>query len=100
MQIGTFTSTGFGYTGEIETMTLRTLVTLEPIRSSSEKAPDFRLMRGTIEIGVAFKKTSEKGHEYLSVVIDDPAFAGPIWASLFIGESECPLVWDRPRKKS
>ena len=99
MQIGTFTSTGADYTGEIETMTLKTPVTLEPIRSKSEKAPDFRLMRGTTEIGVAFKKTSEKGHEYLSVVIDDPAFAGPIWANLLIGEKQCPLMWDRSRKQ-
>jgi len=48
-----------------------------------------------------FKKTSEKGNAYLSVLIDDPSFAKPIWANLLTSSKsdELPLMWDRPKPK-
>ena len=45
--------TGAVNSGEIETLTCKALTTLEPVRSSSEKAPTFRHFKHTTEIGVA-----------------------------------------------
>ena len=101
-QIGTFRNTGSGYCGIIETLTIKAEVTLEPLRSNSEKAPDFRVYKGSGEVGIAFRKTSEKGNEYISVLFDDPSFAKPIWANLLLGKDaleNLPLMWDRPKAK-
>ena len=101
MQIGTFKSSGLGYNGKIETLTLKAALTLEPNRSGGANAPAFRVFAGVQEIGIAFKKTSEKGNAYLSVLIDDPSFAKPIWANLLTSSKsdELPLMWDRPKPK-
>ena len=102
MQIGTFKNDGKGYSGTIHTLTLNAEVTLEPNRSGGEKAPAYRVFQGIHEIGIAFAKTSEKGNEYLSIVIDDPSFAKPIWANLITSSTkdELPLMWDRPKTKA
>jgi uncharacterized protein (DUF736 family) len=84
-QIGTFTSNGEGYSGWIDTLMIHAELTLEPIRSSSNKAPNFRMFSGKHEAGVAFRKKSEKGNPYLAVVLDDPSLASPIWCNLLLG---------------
>jgi len=40
------------------------------------------------EIGAAWKKTSERGSPYLSVVLDDPAFSARLDAALFTNREE------------
>jgi len=75
MRIWQFKKSGVKtYIGTIDTLTLKTELTLEPIDSPSDKAPDYEVLAGTTHVGVAFKKTSEKGNVYSSVVIDDPSF--------------------------
>ena len=101
MQIGTFKNDGKGYSGAIHTLTLNVEVTLEPNRNGGAKAPAFRMLQGIHEIGIAFAKTSEKGNDYLSVLIDDPSFAAPIWANLITSSNgELPLMWDRPKNRA
>jgi hypothetical protein len=46
----------------------------------SEKSPDFRVLTSTFEFGAAWKKISQNGRDYLSVRLDDPSFATPIFA--------------------
>ena len=102
MQIGTFKKDGSsGYSGTIETLAIRAEVTLELVRSSNEKAPDFRVHFGSTEVGIAYKKTSEKGNEYISLKLDDPTFAKPFWCNLLLsnGLDGLPLMWDRPKAK-
>jgi len=60
MQIGTFKKDASGYSGTIETLAIKAEVTLEPVRSQNDKAPDFRVHIGGTEAGIAYKKTSEK----------------------------------------
>jgi uncharacterized protein (DUF736 family) len=103
MQIGTFKSEGKGYSGRIETLTINVNVTLEPVRSDSERAPDYRVFRGIHQAGIGYKKTSDKGNTYIALMIDDPAFAKPVWCNLLLSDrDELPLMWDRPKnsKKS
>lgn len=100
-QIGTFKNTGAGFSGCIETLTLKANLTLEPLRSKNGKAPDFRVFNNTIEIGVAFRRTSERGNAYLAVLLDDPAFNKPIWCNLLLGDrEELSLMWERPKAKA
>ena len=97
-QIGSFKKDGNGYSGTIQTLTINAAITLEPVRSRNEKAPDFRVLAGLAEIGIAYRKTSEKGNEYLSVLLDDPSFPRPIWSNLLLaGKGDYPLMWDRKR---
>ena len=77
-------------------------MTLEPNRNGSARAPAFRILHGLVEIGMAFKKTSDKGNEYLLCLIDDPTFANPIWANLITSNKgdQLRLMWDRPKAKA
>jgi uncharacterized protein (DUF736 family) len=104
--IGTFKATENGFTGTIETLTLKAEVDFEAVeRKSSEKAPDFRIFtkKSGFEIGAAWETTSrETGTQYLSVKLDDPSFAAPIQCRLLktgaeIGHS---LLWDRFRART
>jgi uncharacterized protein (DUF736 family) len=99
--IGTFKKTGNDYTGEIVTVMLQkknvTIVDAEP--SETENAPSHRVFVGRAEVGAGWTKTSKEGREYLSVKLDDPSFAAPIFASLFDDEDgkTFNLIWTRPR---
>lgn len=92
------------YAGDITTLTFhRNNVQLRPVDKSSDKEPDYRVVAqtalGTVEFGAAWKRTSEKGQDFLSVSIDDPALSGAVNAALFPGESSetAVLVWNRKR---
>ncbi|PKP78055.1 MAG: DUF736 domain-containing protein [Alphaproteobacteria bacterium HGW-Alphaproteobacteria-3] len=94
--IGTFTKTDNGYTGEIKTLTIKAEVTLVPINSDKAGAPDFRVMAGDAELGAAWNRTSKKDKSFISLKLDDPSFAAPIYASLFEGEDDkFVLTWKR-----
>jgi uncharacterized protein (DUF736 family) len=105
--IGTFKKDGAGYSGNIETLTLKAKVTFEPAEKRSDSAPDFRVVHFaesfTSEIGAAWRKTAkEGGSEYLSVSIDDPAFAERINCRLVktgSGQGHT-LYWERPRPQN
>jgi uncharacterized protein (DUF736 family) len=95
------------YVGEIATLTLhRREVTLSPANKSHDREPDYRIMQdqesGTVEIGAGWKRTSERGREFVSIVLDDPALPAPISAAMFLSEqgSSATLVWQRAPKKA
>ena len=96
-QIGTFTKGENGtLNGTIRTLTLNVKATIRPSDKDNEKAPDYRVFAGTVEFGAAWKKTSREDREYLSVKLDDPSFATPIYASLVEAENgEQRLIWSR-----
>jgi uncharacterized protein (DUF736 family) len=92
------------YTGDITTLTFhRNNVQLRPVDKSSDKEPDYRVVAqsalGTVEFGAAWKRRSEKGQDFLSVSIDDPALSGALNAALFPGETAetAVLVWNRKK---
>jgi uncharacterized protein (DUF736 family) len=96
-QIGTFKRDASGeIAGTVRTLTLNTKAVFRPAETDNDKAPDYRLFAGTVEIGAAWKKTSRDDREYLSVKIDDPSFPSPVYASLIQGEGdEHRLLWSR-----
>ena len=63
--IGTFTKDGNGFSGSIETLTLKAKITFEPNSKKSDNAPDYRVLliadSFTSEIGAAWKKILQGG---------------------------------------
>jgi uncharacterized protein (DUF736 family) len=98
--IGTFTQDDAGnFNGSIKTLTLN--VKQVQIRkaeaSDNDKAPDYRIFTGKTEFGAAWKKISKAGDAYLSLKLDDPSFAGCMYASLVDAEEGYSLIWSRSR---
>jgi uncharacterized protein (DUF736 family) len=83
----------------------REKIRIRPCEKSSDREPDYRVVAetifGTIEFGAAWKRTSERGQDFLSVSLDDPSLGGPLNAALFPDHSTgtAPLVWARPKAK-
>ncbi|PPQ16131.1 DUF736 domain-containing protein [Bradyrhizobium sp. AC87j1] len=100
--IGNFTMNGNGFVGTVKTLALGTVkAKIVPAERTSEKAPDYRIFAGTIEFGAGWKKKSQdQNRDYLSVKLDDPSFAAPIYATLVEveGEEGHSLIWSRPNR--
>jgi uncharacterized protein (DUF736 family) len=106
-QIGQFTRTRNGYSGNVHTLSLNAELVLVPAEpSDAENAPDYRIRLGDAdgpEIGAGWKRTGEKAGDYVSLLIDDPALVQPIRANLFQsgdGKSTWILNWNRPPRRS
>ncbi|HLG48087.1 MAG TPA: DUF736 domain-containing protein [Reyranella sp.] len=99
--IGSFKKVNDEYQGEIVTLSVQTKgVRIVPeANRSSDKAPSHRVYVRRAEIGAAWPKRSNEGRDYLSVKLDDPSFASPIFANLFDDESgeAYSLIWSRRR---
>jgi uncharacterized protein (DUF736 family) len=97
-QIGSFTRDEDGsYTGTIRTLSLNIKVRFVPAESSqNEKAPDLRVLAANnVEIGAAWKRSSQENTVYHSVKLDDPSFPAPIYANLVAVDDAYALVWSR-----
>jgi uncharacterized protein (DUF736 family) len=95
------------YTGDIVTLSFekRGVAFVPTDGKNGEKEPDYRVTApteaGTVEIGAAWKRTSERGQDFVSVALDGPLLSAPFNAALFSDEKgNASLVWDRPRKKA
>ena len=93
--IGTFTKSDAGFSGSVKTLTMNVKAKIVPADKDSEKAPDFRILAGEIEVGAAWKKAAQNGRAYLSVRLDDPSFAAPIFANLVETDGTHSLIWSR-----
>ena len=98
-QIGSFTRSNDGiYTGTIKTLAIDAKARLVPSdpASTSDKAPDLRVIVSGVEIGAAWRRTSKDDRAYHSVKLDDPSFTAPVYASLVQGDKgEHRLIWSR-----
>jgi len=98
-QIGTFTRGTDGVlVGTIKTLAVDAKARLVPsdATTTSDKAPDLRVLVSGVEIGAAWRRTSKDNKPYHSVKLDDPSFAAPIYANLFEGDNgEFALIWSR-----
>ena len=96
--IGTFTKSNNDLTGTIRTLTLDVKVKFVQVDKTNKKAPDFRVLAGSYEIGAAWKKVSQAEKPYLSVALDDPSFPATVYARLIVGEdSTYTLIWSRSK---
>ena len=102
--IGSFKKSGNEFQGVIVTMSVQTKgVRIVPEATrANDNAPSHRVYVGRAEIGAAWSKRSTEGRDYLSVKLDDPSFAAPIYANLFgdEGGDGYTLIWSRSRKSN
>lgn len=68
----------------------------------SDTAPDFHIVSAQCDLGAAWVRRKADQSEYLSVQLDDPAFARPISAALFYSAKDpsANLVWRRDDARS
>ena len=106
-QIGQFTRNQTGYLGRIRTLSLNLdIVIVEADQGEAENAPDYRVLAAGDDgpaIGAGWKRSGEKAGEFVSLLIDDPAFAQPIRANLFQNgddKTSWSLQWSRPRDRA
>ena len=97
--IGNFTAQGNSFTGSVRTLTVNVKVKFVPNDKQGDKAPDYRIVAGTFEIGAAWKKLSKaEQRPYLSVTLDDPSFPATIYARLVEAEDGTHnLIWSRSK---
>ena len=53
-----------------------------------------------LDLGIAWKKTSAKGNDYLSVKLDSPLFPAPVNCALVKQSDGYALIWDREKPKA
>jgi len=98
--IGSFTKNETGFIGSVHTLSVKAKARITPVTDKDKaSAPDYRIFAGSdVEIGAAWRKTAkETGRDYLSVKLDDPSFAAPIYASLIETDDgkAFSLIWSR-----
>lgn len=97
--IGSFKKSGNDYQGALHTLSVqqKNVRIVAESEVANEKAPTHRVLVGSAEIGAAWAKTSREEREYLSVKLDDPSFAAPIYANLVADEdgNTFNLIWSR-----
>lgn len=105
-QIGQFTRTPSGYSGQVRTLMLDVELAFVPAETGdAENAPDFRIHLGDEdgpEVGAGWKHTGERAGAFVSVVIDDPTMGQPIRARLFQSDADgnaWGLHWTHTKKR-
>lgn len=100
-RIGKFKATKDGFFGSIQTLQIQVpQVEFKPLEGDPAKSqPAYRIVAQGAEIGAAWKHTSKRGAEFLSVTLDDPSFPTPINARLYPAEDGFDLVWTRAAKR-
>ena len=98
MKLGTFTETNGTLVGTIAALTMEARVKIVPIDRPTDQAPDYRVKAGAIEIGAGWTRARRSGEgSYISLKLDDPSFAAPIYANL-VKERKTDtyiLIWSR-----
>jgi uncharacterized protein (DUF736 family) len=81
-------------------------VELRPIDKASDKEPDYRVVQERdgviVEFGAAWKRSSGKDRDFLSVLLDDPALPASLNAALFLSDRDDrrrSFGSDRPRRR-
>lgn len=89
------------FSGTLSTLALHAAqITLKPETSENDKAPAYRVFAGEFELGAGWKKTSKAGKPYISLKLDDPSFAQPLYCALVKIGDAYQLEWTRqtPRR--
>ena len=98
--IGSFTTTEAGFTGKLDTLAIKASVTFERNEDKQkDNHPDFTILSGGQEIGVAWERGDDRGH-YISVSFEEPSFASGYYTLTKTGaEKGYTLTYKRPMPK-
>jgi uncharacterized protein (DUF736 family) len=92
MIIGTFQHENGIYAGTVPSIAGSSPVRLAP---TDKKGVDYAVTLAGAELGVAWKKTSGKGNEYLSVKLDAPNLPAAVNCALIRQAEGFALIWNR-----
>ena len=92
--VGLFIKTAHGYRGTLRTLTLNTKLSVVDVEKQGDE-PDYRAYAAQAEVGGGWKRTSQAGHDYVSLRLDDPTLGEPINANLTEVDGEYRLIWSR-----
>jgi uncharacterized protein (DUF736 family) len=87
-----------GYYGFLRTATVRAPIQIvKADERKNEQSPTHSVLLGGKQVGAGWQKTSKAGRSYLSVKIEDPAFAHTLNAAVVSSADEDAhrLVWSR-----
>ena len=98
--IGSFTATETGFTGKLDTLAIKASITFErQADKQKDNHPDFIVLSGNQEIGVAWERGDDRGH-YISVSFEEPSFAPGYYTLTKTGaEKGYTLTYKRPMPK-
>jgi uncharacterized protein (DUF736 family) len=98
--IGGFTATETGFTGKLDTLAIKASVTFERAKEKQKDShPDFAILSGGKEIGVAWERGDDRGH-YISVSFEEPSLAPGYYTLTKTGaEKGYTLTYKRPLPK-
>jgi uncharacterized protein (DUF736 family) len=98
--IGEFTKTEHGFTGKFDTLAVKATITLQP-NDDKEKDihPDYIVLHGTREIGVAWNRVDDWG-AYVSISFEEPSLAPGSYRLVKTGaEKAHALLYRKPQYK-
>lgn len=98
--IGQFTKNEHVFTGKLETLAISATITLQP-NDDKEKDihPDFIVLHGQQEIGVAWERSDDRGH-YISIAFEEPSLAPGFYTLVKSGvEKGYTLLYKKPSFK-
>lgn len=73
--IGEFTKSENVFTGKLDTLAIKATITLQPNDDKEKDShPDFIVLHGQHEIGVAWERSDDRG-AYISVAFEEPSLA-------------------------
>lgn len=104
-RIGTFTATGEGFEGRLQTLAIDANLVIVPAEpGSGDHAPDYRVMAGkdaaAREVGAGWKRVGDKAGPYVALLIDDPCFTRALRANLFHSDKGTHvLTWSRASRR-
>ena len=94
--IGSFKQDSNGFTGTVQTLGFKAKLTIKAVDKTTEKAPDYRVLAGMVEVGAAWSKVSRDDVAYIGLKLDDPSFPTPIYANLVDRNNGThDLIWSR-----
>ena len=98
--IGSFTSTETGFTGKLDTLAVKAQLTFErQADKEKENHPDYVVLSGGKEIGVAWNRSDDRGH-YVSVSFEEPSLAPGFYTLVKSGaEKSHQLLYRKPMPK-
>lgn len=98
--IGEFSKTEHGFTGNLQTLAVKANLILKPNGDKEKDShPDFIVLHGTTEIGVAWNRNDDRGY-YVSIVFEEPSLAQGFYTLVKSGsEKGYTLLYKKPMPK-
>jgi uncharacterized protein (DUF736 family) len=97
--IGSFTATDTGFTGKLDTLGVKAALTFERQDKQKDNHPDYIVLSGGKEIGVAWTREGDRGH-YVSVSFEEPSLSPGLYTLVKSGvEKGYTLTYRKPMLK-